>query len=199
MALKQFLSFNANYQEFKKLIKRFAKEDLKRVLEAFEFAKKWHKGQKRDEGVPYIIHPVRVANILMKERNYYDPDVIIAALLHDVVEDSPVKAAEIGQKFGPEVKRLVSGMTRVKTRETKYIKFKKTMSSDYRVRMIKCADVLDNVRSWPFSTKTYKFPRWFKEAREMYLTLAKNTDMYIHDEIKKLINSKKYKELLLKK
>ncbi|NIP32590.1 HD domain-containing protein [Candidatus Saccharibacteria bacterium] len=197
--LKQFISFNANYKEFKKLIKRYSAEDRERVLGAFEFAKKYHASQKRDEGVPYIIHPVRVANILMKERDYYDPDVIIGALLHDVVEDSPVKVGQIGRKFGSEVKRLVIGMTRVKTRENKYIKFKKTMKADYRIRMIKCADVLDNVRSWPLSTKTYKFPRWFKEVREMYLTLAKNTDEYIYKEMDKLINSKKYKELLLKK
>jgi len=197
--LKQFISFNANYQEFKKLVKRFSVADRKRVLAGFDFAKKWHQGQKRDEGVPYIIHPVRVANILMKERDYYDPDVIIAALLHDVVEDSPVKSAEIGKKFGPEVKRLVSGMTRIKTRETKYTKFKKTMHAPYGLRMIKCADVLDNVRSWPLTSKTYKFPRWFKEVREMYLTLAENTDRYFYDEIHKLINSKKYNELLLKK
>jgi guanosine-3',5'-bis(diphosphate) 3'-pyrophosphohydrolase len=197
--LKQFISFNANYKEFKKLIKRLTIDDRRRVLKAFEFAKKYHAKQKRDEGVPYIIHPVRVANILMKERNYYDPDVIIGALLHDVVEDSPVKVSEVGRRFGSEVKRLVIGMTRVKTRENKYIKFKKTMKADYRIRMIKCADVLDNVRSWPLSTMTYKFPRWFKEVREMYLTLAKNTDEYIYKEIDKLINSKKYKELLLKK
>ena len=198
MILKQFVSLNANYQKFKKLVKRFSKEDRKQVLEAFDFAKKMHEGQDRDEGIPYIIHPVRVANILMEERDYYDPDVICAALLHDVVEDSPAKVKDIGKRFGPEVKQLVAGMTRVKARETKYIKYKKTMTSDYRTRMIKCADVLDNIRSWPLSTKTYKFPRWFKEAREMYLTLAENTDQYFYDEIKKLINSKKYKELLLK-
>ena len=73
------------------------------------------------------------------------------------------------------------------------------MKADYRIRMIKCADVLDNIRSYPLSTLTYKFPRWFKEVREMYLVLAKNTDEYFHDEMEKLINSKKYKELLLKK
>jgi (p)ppGpp synthase/HD superfamily hydrolase len=97
------------------------------------------------------------------------------------------------------VKQLVSGMTRVKSRETKHIKFKKTMNSDFRTRLIKCADVLDNVRSWPLSTKTFKFPRWFKEVREMYLVLAEHTDKYFYDEMKKLINSKKYKELLLNK
>lgn len=197
--LKQFISFNANYKEFKKLIKRFSDKDRKRVIDAFDFAKKHHGKQQRDEGVPYIIHPIRVANVLMKERNYYDPDVIIAALLHDVVEDSAVKVGQIGKKFGPQVRRLVSGMTRIKTRESKYIKFKKTMKSDYQTRIIKCADVLDNVRSWPLSTLTYKFPRWFKEVREMYLVLAKHTDEYIYDEIEKLVNSKKYKELLLKK
>lgn len=196
---KQFISFNANYKEFKKLIKRFSEQDHKRVIVAFEFAKKHHAGQKRDEGVPYIIHPVRVANVLMKERNYYDPDVIIAALLHDVVEDSSVKVGQIGKKFGSEVKRLVSGMTRIKTRESKYIKYKKTMKADYRTRIIKCADVLDNMRSWPLSTLTYKFPRWFKEVREMYLPLARHTDEHIHKEMEKLLNSKRYKELLLKK
>jgi len=195
--LEKFVSFNTNCTKFKKLIKRFSKEDQKRVLGAYRFAKKHHGDQMRDEDVPYIIHPVRVANILMEERDFYDPAVIMAALLHDVVEDTDIKLRQIQKKFGSDVKMLVAGLTRIKTRETKDIKFKKTMKADYRVRMIKCSDVLDNVRSWPLSTKTYKFPRWFKEVREMYLTLAENTDMYFYDEIKKLINSKDYKELLV--
>jgi len=195
--LSKFISLNTNITKFKKLIKRFGEGDQQKVLEAFEYAKKHHGDQVRDEGIPYIIHPVRVANILMEERDYYDPEVVMAALLHDVVEDTDVKIRHIEKKFGPEVKRLVAGLTRIKTRETKDIRFKKTMKSDYRVRMIKCADVLDNVRSWPLSTKTYKFPRWFKEVREMYLILAENTDKYFYDEIKKLINSKEYKQLLV--
>lgn len=197
MILESFVSFNANYLKFKKLIKKFSDADRKRVIDAFEYAKDWHEGQVRDENVPYIIHPVRVANILMEEINFYDPDVIIAALLHDVVEDTPVRIRDIGNKFGREVRRLVAGMTRVKARETKYTKYVKTIKADYRIRIIKCADVLDNVRSWPLSPKTYKFPRWFKEVREMYLTMAENTDRYIYNELTRLINSKKYQELLI--
>jgi guanosine-3',5'-bis(diphosphate) 3'-pyrophosphohydrolase len=198
MILQQFINLNANYRKFRKLIKKFSEQDEKRVLQAFEYAKEQHHGQMRDENIPYIIHPVRVANILMEEINYYDPDVIIAALLHDVVEDTPVKIKEVGKKFGKEVKRLVAGLTRIKSRETKYSKFKKTAKSDYRTRVIKCADVLDNIRSWPLSTKKYKYTRWFREARELYLPLAENTDKHLYNEMKKLINSKKYKDLLVK-
>ncbi|MBU1922051.1 HD domain-containing protein [Patescibacteria group bacterium] len=198
MILKYFISLNANYRKFRKLIKKFSESDKKDVVEAFEFAKKWHGKQMRDEDVPYIIHPVRVANILMEELNYYDPDVIISALLHDVVEDTSIKVKDIGDRYGREVRRLVIGLTRIKSRETKYAKFKKTAKADYRTRVLKCADVLDNIRSWPLSTKKYKYTRWFKEVRDLYLPLAQNTDKHLCDEMKKLINSKKYKDLLVK-
>ncbi|MDD4995670.1 MAG: HD domain-containing protein [Patescibacteria group bacterium] len=197
MILSQFISLNANYQKFKKLIKKFSDSDRKRVIEAFEFAKKMHRGQERDEKIPYIIHPVRAANILMGERGIYDPEMIQAALLHDVVEDTPVKIAEIGMRYGREVKRLVAGVTRVKDRESKMQKFRKTMGTDYRTRMVKCADVLDNVRSWPLTPNKYKLPRWNHEVREMYLTLADSTDEYIANQIRKLIDSKKYKEMMI--
>src|SRR5690606_1374672 len=80
-------------------------EDLSRLQLAFEFSQKAHKGQMRKSGEPYISHPIAVADILAGIG--MDATTIIAALLHDVVEDTDVSLEEIKERFGEEVARLV--------------------------------------------------------------------------------------------
>ncbi|RUM67030.1 MAG: bifunctional (p)ppGpp synthase/hydrolase [Sulfurospirillum sp.] len=83
----------------------------KDVKEALFFAKKWHEGQFRKSGEPYIIHPILVASLTA----YFggDKDMIISALLHDVVEDTECEITEIETKFSPEVAKLVEGLTKI--------------------------------------------------------------------------------------
>ena len=87
-------------------------DEIESLERALLFAKDAHKGQKRATGEPYIIHPIAVCEILM---NYQaDHTTLIAALLHDVVEDTSVTLPEIGDSFGSEVALIVEGLTKEK-------------------------------------------------------------------------------------
>ena len=85
--------------------------DLSKIISAFEFADKAHKGQKRSSGQDYIIHPLAVAYILLELG--MDTDTICAALLHDVVEDTPATLSDLKKRFGQDVAMLVDGVTKL--------------------------------------------------------------------------------------
>lgn len=166
------------------------------LRKALDVAWENHQGQFRDEGPLYVIHPIRMANILIKELEINNPDLLIAALLHDVVEDGEIRLDEINKEFGTKIFKLVKNLTRERplneTEEEKRInkkkKFEKLMTADLDTRLVKTADLLDNVRSWPFIPKEHKsklkFPRWFKEAENYYLPMAKKTDKRLYHALK---------------
>ena len=85
--------------------------DIDRIMQALEFAAKAHEGQKRKSGEPYIFHPIEVAKILVAYD--CDTDSIIAALLHDTVEDTEVTLDQVKKLFGQEVASLVDGLTKL--------------------------------------------------------------------------------------
>jgi guanosine-3',5'-bis(diphosphate) 3'-pyrophosphohydrolase len=91
-----------------------SKEDVMCLKAAYEFAAKAHEGQTRKSGEPYIHHPVEVAIILAELK--MDLTTLIAALLHDVVEDTSVTLEEVEEKFGPAVGKLVDGVTKLRKR-----------------------------------------------------------------------------------
>ena len=124
------------------------------ITKAIDFAAKAHDGQKRKLGHPYIVHPLRVTEIL---RQYYsatddqDVDILSAAILHDVVEDTEKTYQDIVKEFGQKVASLVGELTsdKNKSKETgkaKYLTSKMRAMSDHAL-MIKLADRLDNVNS----------------------------------------------------
>jgi len=170
-----------------------------KLLQALELAKKEHFGQLRADGTPYIIHPIRVALILIEELNIKDPDLLAAALLHDVIEDGSVSSNEIKRQFGSETARLVEGLTRPKPKnETEKEKLKnkleyikKIAQSDEKIRLVKLCDVLDNNRSHAYIPKTSpsfkKIPRWRREFLH-YLPIAEKTNKKIFEIFKKIIN-----------
>lgn len=132
------------------------KIDLK-VIKAFEFAYKKHKGMKRKTSdVPYIVHPMSVAVILMK--NLASEDLIAAGLLHDVVEDAQVTFSEIEKKFGKEVTELVNAVsepmelrtTQSDPKETWKQRKKHTVTiisnAGTDIKLLSCADKLSNIR-----------------------------------------------------
>ena len=86
-------------------------ESAETVGQAYVYADACHAGQSRKSGDPYIVHPLETALFLADLR--LDTDTIIAALLHDVVEDCGVSVEEISQRFGPEVSKLVDGVTKL--------------------------------------------------------------------------------------
>ena len=117
--------------------------DLKRIREAYDFAERAHSGQLRKSGEPYILHPLAVADILIGMN--MDTTSIIAALLHDVVEDTTVSLDVVEQQFGHTCAMLVDGLTKLerikfKTKEEQqnenYRKMFVAMAQDIRVILI---------------------------------------------------------------
>ena len=86
-------------------------EDTAPIQKAWEFCVKYHEGQMRASGEPYIIHPLEVAEVLAEMK--LDATAIAAGLLHDAVEDTPVTSAEIATAFGEQVAHIVEGVTKI--------------------------------------------------------------------------------------
>ncbi|MCG7410335.1 bifunctional (p)ppGpp synthetase/guanosine-3',5'-bis(diphosphate) 3'-pyrophosphohydrolase [Paenibacillus sp. ACRRX] len=134
--------------------------DLIRIREAYEFADKAHYGQIRKSGEPYILHPLAVADIVVGMQ--MDPTSIVAALLHDVVEDTSVSLDEIRAKFGETCAMLVDGLTKLERiqfrskeeqQNENYRKMFVAMANDIRVIVIKLADRLHNMRTLKFQSE----------------------------------------------
>ena len=128
--------------------------DLERIEEAFRLAESAHGTQLRDSGEPYITHPLEVACIVVELG--MDTESVVAALLHDVVEDTEIGLALIEKKFGKDVAALVNGLTKLRripysSREEQQAeslrKMILAMSKDIRVVVIKLADRLHNMRT----------------------------------------------------
>ena len=165
---------------FDKLVKtvrqHHPKADLLQLEEAHEVARKAHEGQKRRSGEPYITHPIAVAQILAELG--IGPKTIIAALLHDTVEDTEYTLDECRAQFGAEVAMLVDGVTKLD--KVKYgdsaqaetvRKMIVAMSKDIRVLVIKLADRLHNARTWGFMP-VESAQRKARETLEIYTPLA---------------------------
>ena len=127
---------------------------MSKIISAYEFAAKAHEGQKRSSGQDYIIHPLAVSYILLEIG--MDTDTICAALLHDVVEDTPATLDDLKKRFGQDVAMLVDGVTKLSkiptnTKEEQQAenirKILLAMSQDIRVMIIKLADRLHNMRT----------------------------------------------------
>ena len=157
--------------------------DKRRLYEAFEFAKQAHHGQHRQSGEQYITHPVAVACLLTQLR--IDVETLIAALLHDVIEDTRYSSEYISDHYGHQVGFLVSGVSRLdnlplkRVDEQQALQFGRlllAMAEDLRVILIKLADRMHNIQSLKvFSSK--KALRIAKETLEIYVPLAAKIGM----------------------
>lgn len=152
--------------------------DLKRIKEAYDFAEKAHLGQLRKSGEPYILHPLAVAEILVNMN--MDTTSIIAALLHDVVEDTTVPLEAVEQQFGHTCAMLVDGLTKLerikfKTKEEQqnenYRKMFVAMAQDIRVILIKLADRLHNMRTLKYQSEESQ-RRIADETLEIFCPIA---------------------------
>lgn len=152
--------------------------DMEKINRAYEFALKSHEGQKRKSGAPYITHPLTVAYILV--RLGMDTDTICAALLHDVVEDTPVDLDEIKRLFGPDIAALTDGVTKLgkipfSSREEQQAenirKMLLAMVDDIRVIIIKLADRLHNMRTMQFMPEQKRRDKAL-ETMEVYAPIA---------------------------
>ncbi|WP_439580280.1 RelA/SpoT family protein [Elioraea sp.] len=175
------------------------KADAEAITRAYDFAAKAHVGQMRDNGDPYFTHPVEVANILTGYR--VDSNSIVTALLHDVVEDTPVTLADVEKGFGRDVARLVDGVTKLTRLELQSDRSKQAenfrklvlaMSEDIRVLLVKLADRLHNMRTLRFVRDEQRRRRIAAETLEIYAPLAERIGM---DQVKTELETLAFREL----
>lgn len=153
-------------------------EQVAEVRRAYNFGAEMHAGQNRSSGEPYIYHPLAVARILAEMR--LDHVTLIAAILHDVIEDTAVSKDEIARQFGPEVAKLVDGvskiekiegMSRIERQAESFRKLLLAMTDDLRVILVKLADRLHNMRTLG-AMASEKKRRIAQETLEIYAPIA---------------------------
>lgn len=158
--------------------------EIERIKKAYEMAKRSHEGQFRRSKEPYIIHPVKVAEILAEYHT--GPDTIISGLLHDVVEDTPTTLEEVRDEFGDMVALIVDGVTKIgqykfKSRAKQIAETHQKLliatSKDIRVIIVKLADRLHNMRTIQY-VPDIKKTRICRETLEVYAPIAHRLGMY---------------------
>lgn len=168
---------------FDSMSQRVSPDDLHRIREAFEFAAMAHAPQKRKTGEPYILHPIAVATIVAEEL-MMEANVVMAAFLHDVVEDTPYTIEDIRERFGDDVAFLVDVVTKKKKNtyvESKQVdNYRQMLNSvqyDIRALLIKLADRLHNMRTLS-SMPADKQMKIAGETDYFYAPLANRLGLY---------------------
>ena len=171
---------------------KYSPEHAQQIFAALDVARYAHKGQWRCNGEPYVVHPMRVALMLLHFNKRVISKVFIAALLHDTVEKTSITPSMIEEQFGSYVAKLVQSVTRKHNEEqspqekseAKYQNWLQIMSGSHEVRMIKVCEDLDNMICWrsiPDNAPGWKkIPRWMSEAEGMSLRLARITDIEVY-------------------
>lgn len=177
-----------NYEEvFGQLTERLASEvtatDLAVVCRAFEVACEAHAGQMRDEGTPYIVHPVRVAAALVNELGVFSPRLVCAALLHDVIEDSETTREQIAELFGEEIAEVVWLLTKLEEVTLADYLSAIEAAGTTGAPIVKLCDRLDNLRFLTCSPRIEKIHRCIRTTEAYYLPMAARTNKYLHDEL----------------
>jgi len=157
---------------------------LRIIVDAYEFASLAHEGQRRYSGEPYITHPVAVADILADL--HLDYQSIAAAIMHDVIEDTPTAKEQIEVQFGPEIASIVDGVskldqlsfnTRAEVQVESFRKMMLAMVEDIRVILLKLADRLHNMRTLgPLPPEKQR--RIARETLEIYAPIANRLGVY---------------------
>ncbi len=174
------MSVDPLFQDIKqKLIEQNREEsEIELIEKSFQFAKRLHEGQYRISEEPYIIHPVEVAKILLDLK--VDSHTLMAAFLHDILEDTDTKPEEIEELFGKDVLTLVQGVTKLgklqfKSKEERQAEnFRRlfiAMASDIRIVFLKLADRLHNMRTLNFMTVS-KQQKIARETLDIFAPLA---------------------------
>ena len=190
----------AQYAELSRRVLEYdPKADGALLDAAFTLACRAHATQFRDNGDPYITHPLAVAEILAGYR--LDAASIMTALLHDVIEDTPVAIGEVERQFGKQVAGLVDGVTKLNRLELQSDRTKQAenfrklvlaMSKDIRVLLVKLADRLHNMRTLHFVQKAERRMRIARETMEIYAPLAERIGM---DSLKTELQSLSFAQL----
>jgi GTP diphosphokinase / guanosine-3',5'-bis(diphosphate) 3'-diphosphatase len=159
-------------------------DQVQRVREAAEFGATAHQGQTRVSGEPYIAHPVAAADILAEL--HLDADTLIGAILHDVIEDTPIAKEEIARRFGDDVAEIVDGVTkldhlqfrsRAEAQAESFRKMLLAMVRDLRVMLVKLADRTHNMRTLS-AVAPAKRRMTARETLEIYAPVAERLGLY---------------------
>jgi len=183
-----------NETEFKQIRKAYNKlrksimsslndEDKVHLDKAYKLAVSAHANQRRKSGEPYVLHPIEVARICAEEIGL-GPTAVVSAILHDVVEDTPVTIEEIDEMFGPKIRTIVDGLTKLdglyNVESPQAENFKKVLSTlveDVRVVLIKMADRIHNLRTIG-SMPVHKQLKIAAETNFIYAPLAHRLGLY---------------------
>ena len=175
------------HQAYRKLLRAIKSPldaaDRKLIRDAYELAVEAHRPQRRKSGEPYILHPLAVAAICAEEIGL-GPTAIAAALLHDVVEDTVITSEEIRARFGPQIARMVDGLTKLDSaynaespQAENFRKVLGTLVEDVRVVLIKMADRLHNMRTLGAMAR-HKQLKIAAETSYLYAPLAHRLGLY---------------------
>src|SRR3954471_7385476 len=189
--------------ELVELVKSYdPKADEAALDRAYVYSMKAHGSQLRASGDPYFSHPVEVAGLLAQMK--LDTASIITGLLHDTVEDTVATLDDIERLFGPEIARLVDGVTKLSRIELQSDKTKQAenfrklvlaMSEDIRVLLVKLADRLHNMQTLHFLKDPEKRRRIARETMDIYVPLAERIGMHrMKDELEDLAFAELYHE-----
>lgn len=176
-------------QAFQNLLAEYAKtphtQRVERITRAYEFAKKAHNGVRRLSGEPYMLHPLAVATIVVKEIGLGSTS-ICSALLHDVVEDTDYTTEDIRNLFGDKIAQIVDGLTKISggvfgeqasEQAENFRKLLLTMSEDIRVVLVKIADRLHNMRTLGAQPKQKQY-KIAGETQYIYAPLAHRLGLF---------------------
>ena len=175
------------FKSLMRQLRNLSRQDKRMVTKAFEFAREAHKDTRRKSGEPYILHPLAVATIIVKEMGLKDAVATACALIHDVVEDTDIELSDIKRQFGPTIMEITNGLTKIASSEVKsefvslqaetFRKILLTISDDERVILIKLADRLHNMRTLG-AMRQEKVLKIASETMYIYAPLAHRLGLY---------------------
>lgn len=172
-----------------RLSEHVEQDDIARVRRAYEVALAAHSGQFRDEGSPYIVHPVRVALILIDELSVFSPPLICSALLHDVIEDSEVTRAGLAATFDEHIAEIVWLLTKFEDVSLREYLARIEAAAETGAPIVKLCDRLDNMRSVLDTPNVEKKRRYIRTTEEFFLPLAARTSQYLHRELQHTLDA----------
>ncbi|HXG92913.1 MAG TPA: HD domain-containing protein [Blastocatellia bacterium] len=181
--------YERNYEYLaERLIQRLNATELEQVARAYEVAEAAHAGQVRDEGTPYILHPIRVAVSLVDELDVYSPKLICSALMHDVIEDSPTTREEIAAMFDEEIAEIVWLLTKLESVTLPNYLAAIEAAAHTGAPIVKLCDRLDNLRFLTQSPKVEKIIRYIRTTEIFYIPMAARTNAYLHEQLRRWLD-----------
>lgn len=178
------MNYDLNFEYLiERVTPRLEPQHVAHVRRAYEVAHEAHAGQIRDEGTPYIAHPIRVAVSIVDELKIYSPTLICSALLHDVIEDSDITREDIEKAFGEPVAEVVWLLTKLEEVALSEYLARIEAAAHTGAPIVKLCDRLDNLRSVVDTHRLEKKRRYIITTEQLYLPLAARTNRYLYDEL----------------